>query len=818
MTYRALRRLVHQDDRHLLKDRVEAALRDHKGFEIEIRLFSLDGELRWVRLSGQPLHDGHGRPARVHGAIMEVTQRKRGELRQAMEHGVTHLLSEAQSPAAVMPDIIETICGAIGWSGGAAWLLRDPGHPQRCTASWAIAGSRCERYLARHAESGNATIAGRILRRLRRSGEPLWVADLFHDADTRSDLTARTAGLHALLAFPIESGGEFMGAILLFAPHPQALDHDLLASVHCIGRHIGQFFRRQHTEAALRQSEAHFRALVEQASDSFFVHDAHGRLLNVNQRACDALGYTREELLAMRLFDIDLDITPERLEPLLGTVWAGTPAAIESRHQARDGTIFPVELRIGSIDMNGQRHLPSLVRDVTERKQLRDHIQYLAYHDPVTGLPNRVMFNRVLEHALQRAASNRSGLAVLFIDLDRFKNINDTLGHHAGDRLLQEIARRLQGVLQGQELVARLGGDEFVVLLDREKEASRANHVARHILDTVVREYRLEGQPVHVTASIGISLYPDDGTDAFSLMKHADVAMYRAKAAGKNTFQFYAAHGDSYPAGRLALESDLRRGIARDELVLHYQPKVDTVSGHICGVEVLVRWQHPELGLLQPKDFIGLAEESGLIVPLTRWVLQQACRQNAGWRAAGLPDIRMAVNLSAREFEAAHLHAELVEVLRETAMPPSLLELEITESMMMQNAAQGVETLARLKVLGIHVALDDFGVGYSSLSHLKHLPVDVLKIDRSFLIGVPGAVAEEAIAKAIVAMAKSLGMQVVAEGVETAEQLAFLRAHGCDEAQGFYFSPPLPAEEFVALLQENRDGFDERLLNGNRLS
>ncbi|MES2538286.1 MAG: EAL domain-containing protein [Pseudomonadota bacterium] len=564
--------------------------------------------------------------------------------------------------------------------------------------------------------------------------------------------------------------------------------------------------RQEEIEAALRESEAHFRALVEQAADSFYVHDFEGRFIDVNQRGCDCLGFSRGELLSMSLADIDLDLTIRSVKNLLGSLSAGTAVALESRYRRKDGSIFPVEIRVGPIDIGGQRHLLALVRDVTERRELQDQLQHLAYHDPLTDLPNRAMFNRHLTHALIQGQRYNKGVAVLFIDLDRFKNINDTLGHDAGDRLLQEIARRLTTSLRGGDLVARLGGDEFVVLLEEVTDAGHVSQVARQILTALIKEFPLDGQMIHITASIGISTFPEDGIDELALMKHADVAMYRAKEAGKNNFKFYSEQMDMHFGAQLALESDLRRALERKELLLYYQPKVETQSGRITGVEALVRWQHPRLGLLAPEQFISLAEETGLIVPLTEWVLREACSQNCAWAAQGLPAMNLAVNLSALLLADENLPVNVSAMLRETGMDPGLLELEITESMVMHNTGKTMAILLGLQERGIRIAIDDFGSGYSSLSHLKQFAIDIIKIDRSFIADIPGSQIDEAIADAIITMGKNMNIVVVAEGVEIKEQVQFLRSRGCDEIQGFFFSEPLPAQDLSRLLQRNVAG------------
>ncbi|MDB5839751.1 MAG: hypothetical protein JWQ23_1703 [Herminiimonas sp.] len=803
LNYRRLLRQVHKDDLAALKDRIDAALHDGKDFEIEFRLLAQSAETRWVRVVGQPVRDARNTVCRLHGTVTDVTRRKQVELRQAMEHAVTRLLAESASLVEVMPEIIETICETLGWVCGAMWTVNKKESSLRRNAVWARAKPQIEGFYRLSKHSLQLPACASLIGRTFHLNEPVWIPDVTHDVRFPRADAARKAGLRAAFAFPIESGGEILGIMELFARQAQQADREMMRSAHFIGRHIGQFYQRQQTEAALRESEAHFRALVEQASDSFYVHDFEGRFIDVNQRGCDCLGYTRSELLSMSLADIDVDLPIQKLKGLLGPITPGAPIALESRHRHRDGTVFPVEMRIGPIEINGNQHLLSLVRDVTERKELQDHIQHLAYHDPLTNLPNRAMFNRHLSHALIQARRYSKGLAVLFIDLDRFKNINDTLGHDAGDRLLQEMARRLSASLRSGDLVARLGGDEFVVLIEEVSDSSRVIQVARQILGALVKEYPLDGQLIHITASIGISTFPEDGRDEFSLMKHADVAMYRAKDGGKNNFQFYSAQMDLHSAAQLALESGLRRAIDRNELVLHYQPKVEARSGRISGAEVLVRWQHPELGLLQPEDFIPLAEETGLIVPLTKWVLRKACGQNQLWKNQGLPPLRIAVNLSARQFADEKLMSDVASTLSEIGMDPTLLELEITESMMMRDIDNTIAVLSGLKELGIRIAIDDFGIGYSSLSHLKQFPIDIIKIDRSFITDVPGNQADAAIADAIIAMGKSLKIIVVAEGVEEPEQLEFLRSRGCDEIQGFFFSRPLPVDEFCQLIYEN---------------
>ncbi len=811
-TYKELSRQVHRDDRLYVKDRVEAALHDGKKFEIEFRYHLPDHEIRWVRAIGQPIKNAKGQVCRLFGTVMDVNSRKLIEVRQSMEHTVARLLAECDSPMEVIPEIIETICETFGWVCGALWMPDKKADVLRRIATWSLPKPEIEEFFQNTADQIPLPTANGLSSRTLRLARPEWMPDASRGEHFQRAQQAVDVGLHACLSFPLQAAGEILGIMEFFGVQPHRADRETLQSAHFIGRHIGQFFQRKQVEQALRESEAHFRSLVEQASDSFYVHDVEGKFINVNQRGCEGLGYSRAELLNMSVKDIDIDMTAKELGKLVKKIAVNTPITRESRYRRKNGSIFPVEIRIGPIEINGRRHLLSLVRDVTERKEMQDHIQHLAYHDSLTNLPNRAMFNRHLSHAIEHAGRRGTGLAVLFIDLDRFKNVNDTLGHDAGDRLLQEMSRRLADALRGDlvarlggrsDMVARLGGDEFVVLLEDIADSNHVSHVAQKILSSLVEEYPLNGQMIHITASIGVSIFPEDGTDEFTLMKHADVAMYRAKEQGKNNFQFYSAHMSEHSARMLTMESSLRRAIEREELVLYYQGKVETRTGRITGVESLVRWQHPELGLLAPDQFIPLAEETGLIVPLSQWVLREACMQICAWQKQNLPTLTVAVNLSARQFAEDHLLEDTANTLQELGMDPTLLELEITESMMMHNPDKTIEILSGFKAMGIRIAIDDFGIGYSSLSHLRQFPIDIIKIDRSFIEDVPGDPADEAITEAIIAMGKSLKITVVAEGVEKAEQLQFLSDRACEEIQGYFFSKPLPAEEFTKLLWQN---------------
>nr|WP_249806267.1 GAF domain-containing protein [Bradyrhizobium sp. 1] len=436
-----------------------------------------------------------------------------------------------------------------------------------------------------------------------------------------------------------------------------------------------------------------------------------------------------------------------------------------------------------------------------EKNEADERIEYLASHDSLTDLPNRETFNGLLREAIDEGQRHDHRFAVLFIDLDRFKVINDSLGHEAGDLLLLEVATRLRGALRASDVVARLGGDEFVVILDQCGEIDDVQRIATGLLAALAEPMELAGHECHTTASIGIAMYPTNGSDAQTLTKNADMAMYLAKEDGKNGYRFFSKEVKTQSIERLSLESALRRALEREQFTLNYQPKVDMETSQITGVEALLRWTHPELGSISPAQFIPLAEETGLIVPIGRWVVKEACAQAMAWQRRGLLPVSMAVNLSPRQFVDEHLLQDVDEALAASGMSPVLLQLEVTESMMMRNVGRALKVLDAIQSRGIRLAIDDFGTGYSSMSLMKHFPIDTIKIDRSFVRDLPQDAEDQAIAQAIISMGKALGMTVVAEGVENAEQEAFLRTHGCDEMQGFLISKPLPAKQMADLLR-----------------
>ncbi len=449
-----------------------------------------------------------------------------------------------------------------------------------------------------------------------------------------------------------------------------------------------------------------------------------------------------------------------------------------------------------------------------ERQANEEKLRHQAFHDALTGLPNRAKFTERLEEAIRHARRSGRIFAVLFVDLDHFKYINDSLGHVAGDRLLQAVAQRLSGGLRDTDTVARLGGDEFIVLLPEIGRIDHAARLAEQIRDAVSEEpYTIDGRELRINPSIGISICPDDGEDAVTLIKNADAAMYHAKEMGRNNFQFFTQDMNARAFAVLSMEHSLRQAVERDEFRLHYQPQLDG-EGRIVGVEALLRWQHPEMGLVYPGQFIAIAEERGLVVPIGEWVLREACRQNKAWQDAGLPAVPVGVNVSALQFRLQDFPARVAAALRDTRLEPEYLELEITESVIMQSVEAAIDTVRELKAMGVKLAVDDFGTGYSSLSYLKQFPIDRLKLDQSFVRGLPSNPDDMAISSAVLGLAKALNLKVIAEGVETVAQRDYLFAHECDEVQGYLFSRPLPPEQFENFIVERCSAEGDGVLAG----
>jgi diguanylate cyclase (GGDEF)-like protein/PAS domain S-box-containing protein len=559
-------------------------------------------------------------------------------------------------------------------------------------------------------------------------------------------------------------------------------------------------------EAALRESELRYRLLFEQNAAGVCVTEVSGLIIDCNLTFATMLGYARSDLIGRQAGE--LYARPAQRTDLMSVLDdSPTLNSVELELRKKDGQAI---WGLMNLTLVGDR-IHTTVVDISDRKRAEEQIEFHAYHDVLTHLPNRKLFTDRLTQSISRARRANKPLAVMFVDLDHFKSINDTLGHEAGDELLLEMAIRLRANVREDDTVARLGGDEFTIILAELRQPEDAVSVAEKIIKAVEQPLSIAGTSIEVSASIGIALYPDDGSDAESLLRNADSAMYRAKEAGRNTYQLCTDDMKRRAVERLSLETRLRRAITEGQLVLHYQPQVSLTTGTVIGVEALVRWNDPERGLVHPSAFIPMAEESRLILPLGEWVLHTACAQMRTWLDAGLDVPLMAVNLSLRQFQQYDIVQSVRRVLADTGLDAGALELEITETAAMQNAETTVEVLQALRELGVSIAIDDFGTGYSSLNYLKRFPITAVKIDRAFIRDLATSEGDSAIVAAVVGIARALKLRVIAEGVETEEQLSFLRRRNCDAAQGYLFSRPVSAAVLPERLTERH--FDERALH-----
>ena len=559
-------------------------------------------------------------------------------------------------------------------------------------------------------------------------------------------------------------------------------------------------------EEALRASEGRFQALTESAMDIVSVLDRDGRILYQSPSVRHLLGFEPQDMIGLNQFDMVHSNDAERLRAAFHElVENGTlDKPVEFRVRAQNGEWRNLEA-IGKncLDIPAVGGIIVNMRDVTDRRVIEERIQHLAFHDALTGLPNRLLIQDRISQAISRSQRTGQKFAVMFIDIDNFKNINDTLGHDAGDDLLRGVAERLTESVRAHDTIARQGGDEFIVLLDEIEGHGVATRVAQKILDALRAPFKVAELVQHVSGSIGLALYPDDGRDAATLLKNADTAMFHGKDLGKNTYQFFTPQMNIAVKRRATMESNLRAAVKQGDFSLVYQPQIDLNTGEIVALEALVRWLSEESGTMMPSEFIPLAEETGLISELGRWVLLESCRQNKAWQDMGLPPRRIAVNLSARQLMDKGFIDSVARILAETGLDPRYLELEITESQVMRQGEGSVMLLNQIADMGIHIAVDDFGTGYSSLSYLKRLPIGTLKIDQSFIRDMTVDPNDTAIVVAIINMAKSLDLQIVAEGIETAGQLALLRAQGCGVGQGFCFSVPLSAKDIEPMLAKH---------------
>jgi diguanylate cyclase (GGDEF)-like protein/PAS domain S-box-containing protein len=562
---------------------------------------------------------------------------------------------------------------------------------------------------------------------------------------------------------------------------------------------ISDITQRRLAERSLRESEERLATFLQASIEGIAFHK-DGIITDATPPLCALSGYTLEELVGRHALSF---VTPDQVARASAVLQANDEISYDSAVIHKDGSRLPVEFIVRTMMRNGERIRMTIVRDIRDRVAAQERIYHLAHHDALTGLPNRMSLMMQLEHMIADARRNDSQLALLFIDLDHFKRVNDSLGHLVGDTLLQTIARRITESLRSTDLVARFGGDEFIVLLPSTLQRMDIEEVAQKLLAAIEVPVTADNRLISVTPSIGISMYPNDGETADELIKNADTAMYLAKSRGRANFSWFTSEMASLAYQALVMESQLLGALERGEFVLAFQPQIRAKDGVLVGVEALIRWRHPERGMLQPDSFISLAEKQRVMLPIGQWVLREAARCGKRWRAEGLTSVPIAVNLSTMQFQASGFAALIQQMLMEEGVTGELLELELTERMLMDDLPEVKRKLTELKTLGLRISVDDFGTGYSSLAHLKELPIDKMKIDRSFVHDLPGQQDSAAIVRAIIQMARSLGLSVIAEGVETEAQRSFLSRLDCDELQGLLISAPLEMEAFEAWVRQH---------------
>ena len=737
------------------------------------------------------------------GMGVDISERKRAEDESRLMQVITLAISESTDIDSALGVALTKICEATGWVLGEAWAPGADGTRLEISPAYYCGDPVLEKFRAMslgYTFTPGVGLPGRVWR----SKQPEWIKDVTQAADFPRAAIARESGLKSAMGIPVLAGEEVIVVLVFFVPEMRKEDEKQIQLVSAAAAQLGAVLQRKRAEEALRVSESRLRAIVDAEPECVKIMTAEGELVQMNAAGLAMLEVDRpEQIIGKSLVSFVAPEYREAFRILTEDVLQGKKARLEFEIVGLKGArrwldmyAVPLANEKGSAPL-----ILSITRDITERKQNEGRLSYLAHYDSLTDLPNRVLLTERMKEAMAAANLRERLVGIIFLDLDRFKYINDSLGHEEGDMLLKEVAVRASGAVRRGDTVARLSGDEFAFVLADMAHVDDVHFVAQKILDVFRQPFRIAGRELFVTASLGVTLYPFDDRDAQGLLRNADVAMYHAKASGKNNYQFYAAEMTAKATEWLSLENDLRNALSGNQLSLHYQPIANCRTGRILGMEALLRWKHPERGMISPAQFIPLAEETGLIVPIGEWVLRTACAQCRIWQQQGYESLYVAVNLSARQFQQRNLAASIQVVLRETGLDAAYLDLELTEGLVMQQAGTSAIILRELKAMNIRISIDDFGTGYSSLSYLKRFPIDVLKIDQSFVRDIPGDADDMAIAATIITMAHSLGMNVVAEGVETEQQLKFMRENACDAMQGYYLSKPLPAEQFEKFLK-----------------
>jgi diguanylate cyclase (GGDEF)-like protein/PAS domain S-box-containing protein len=790
--------ITHADDVAALQEAMFRMIAGgDEGTRIESRYTRKDGEAVWVDVTTRLVRSPDGNPLYLQTVAVDIRDRKRAEVLQAARFAVTQALVTSPGWEKAAPGVLEGLCRTLDWELAEYWEVDAEREVMHFDTAWKRPGRDTTSYEATASQTSyrrGEGLAGRVWE----SGTPVSLADIGSNDSPRA-AAAVAAGLRGIVGFPVRSGRRVVGMIALHTWAPRELDEGLLAVMNDVGSQIGEFVERKRAEMALQESEKRMRSVLDNVSDGLATIEQSGIIESANPAVVKLFGYSEEELVGQQA-DVLIATTHRSafvnyLERRL-KLDIPVSGAHETMGKRKNGSLFPLEFVVSSMQI-GSRHLfIATLRDISERKAHTDALEYQALHDALTGLPNRSLFGDRLRQALLAARRNQKMFGVLLLDLDRFKDINDALGHDRGDSLLQEVTARLRGVLRATDTIARLGGDEFAVLTTDAKHPDDVVSTARKILASLEGPFAIADQMVETGASIGIAMYPLHGDDPSTLLRRADVAMYVAKRSGGG-YAVYAPEQEAQTLRRSGLAGELRRSIPQGELVLHYQPQVTLATGAIHSVEALVRWNHPREGLMPPDRFIPMAEETGIIHPLTAWVLDSALAQLTRWLEEGL-DVSVSLNVSPRNIEDHSLEEMVARALGTFKVEPQRLTLEITEGVAM--AAAAAKALHRLNEMGVRLALDDFGTGYSSLLYLMRLPVNEIKIDRSFVSALASDPDSGAIVRSAVGLGHNLGLRVVAEGLQDRAAEAVLVEAGCDAAQGFLVGRPCAEREMTSLL------------------
>ena len=803
----ALLDITHPDDAAALQEAMQTMLQGHEeGRRIEKRYTRKNGEHVWVDLTMRLVRDPEGDPLYFQTVAVDIRDRKRSEVLQAARFAVTQALVTSPGWDKAASGVLEGLCRTLDWELAEYWEVDGGRETMEFSMAWKRPGrdtsafeSTARLVTYRRGEG----LAGRVWE----SGAPVSMPDLAEDNPVRS-AAAIAVGLHGAIGFPVRSGRRVVGMISLHTWAPRNIDDGLIAVMNDVGSQIGEFVERKRAEVALQESEKRMRSVLDNVSDGLATIDHNGVIESANPAVSKLFGYSEQELIGQQSNILIATTHRTAFDNYLQRRLAvDVPAggAHETMGKRKNGSLFPLEFVVSSMHV-GARHLfIATLRDISERKAQTDALEYQALHDALTGLPNRSLFGDRLRQALLAARRNQKMFGVLLLDLDRFKDINDALGHDRGDSLLQEVTARLRGVLRATDTIARLGGDEFAVLTPDAKHPEDVVGTARKILASLEGPFAIGDQMVETGASIGIAMYPVHGDDPSTLLRRADVAMYVAKRSGGG-HALYQPEQEAQTIRRSGLAGELRRSIPQGELVLHYQPQVTLATGAINAVEALVRWNHPREGLMPPDRFIPMAEETGIIHPLTAWVIDSALEQLCKWLNSGL-DISISLNVSPRNIEDHSLEEMVARAIGNFKVDPSRLTLEITEGVAM--AAAAAKALHRLHEIGVRLSLDDFGTGYSSLLYLMRLPVNEIKIDRSFVSALATDPDSGAIVRSAVGLGHNLGLRVVAEGLQDRVAEAVLVEAHCDAAQGFLVGRPMEEGEITAVLRRQTSGHPE---------